>query len=71
MKMRRKKSTNVSCDINSLNFPQLTEDYIRQLTFGVYQLKQARSYTREHINDQGLYEFEFIPERADLIKVKL
>jgi hypothetical protein len=71
MKMRRKRSKNVSCDINSLSFPQLTEDYIRQLTFGVYQLKQARSYTREHINDQGLYEFEFIPESTDLIKVKL
>ena len=30
-------------------FPVLTEEYLRSLTFGIYQLKQAKSYSREHI----------------------
>jgi hypothetical protein len=38
---------------------------------GVYQFKQAKSYSREHLNDDGLYEFEFIPENKNLIKIKI
>ena len=37
-------------------FPVLTEEYLRSLTFGIYQLKQAKSYSREHINEKGGYE---------------
>ena len=34
-------------------FPVLTEEYLLSLTFDIYQLKQAKSYSREHINEEG------------------
>src|SRR5258705_10082031 len=39
------------------DFPVMTEQEVRTLTFGVYQVKQARSYTSEHLNKDGHYEF--------------
>ena len=68
---KRKSFKNSSTDIDNLGFPVLDEEYIKSLCFGVYQLKQAKSYTTEHLNDDGLYEFEFILEETNLIKVKI
>ena len=39
----------------ALDFPILSENDIRNLTLGIYQLKQAKSYTYEHINESGDY----------------
>ena len=44
-------SDKVSGDVLRLN-----QDSLRELLVGVYQLKNAKSYTQEHINDQGGYE---------------
>ena len=38
-----------------MDFPRLTIDDLRRITIGVYQLKQAASYTREHIDEDGNY----------------
>ncbi len=38
-----------------LHFPRMSQDDIRALTFGVYQLNQARRYAEEHLKD-GTYE---------------
>ncbi|CAC5394130.1 unnamed protein product [Mytilus coruscus] len=35
------------------NFPKLTEDYLRSLTFGVYQLYQAPNYADQHLDNDG------------------
>ena len=35
------------------NFPELTEDELRYLTMGMYQLKQAKSYTDDHFDEKG------------------
>ena len=37
------------------DFPKLSETDVRNLTLGVYQLKQARSYTSEHLDAKGDY----------------
>ena len=29
------------------------QEYLLSLTFDIYQLKQAKSYSREHINEEG------------------
>jgi len=34
-------------------FPVLTEVELREFTFGIYQLKQAASYTGEHLTEAG------------------
>jgi len=52
-------------------FPVLTEEYIKHLTLGVYQLKQAVPYTLEHIDDQGNYLFELYEEEIDILHVKI
>ena len=52
-------------------FPKLTLQDLRNLTFGLYQLKQAKSYTQEHIKEDGSYEMFVGREFQDLICVKL
>ena len=37
----------------TLQFPKLTEDELRNLTIGVYQLKTAKSYSSEHFTTDG------------------
>jgi len=38
------------------DFPKLSERDLRMLTLGVYQLKEAVSYTAEHLNPDGMYQ---------------
>ena len=37
------------------NFPELTEDELRDLKMGIYQLKQAKSYMDEKFDEKGSY----------------
>ncbi len=38
------------------NFPQLSMDDLRSITLGVYQIKQAKKYTDEHMMENGDYQ---------------
>ena len=38
------------------DIPQLNETELRDLTMGVYQIRQAKSYTKEHQTDDGKYK---------------
>ena len=49
-------------------FPVITEEYLRSLKFGIYQLKQA---TREHINEEGGYEIYVSQTSPDIIQGKI
>lgn len=53
------------------DFPRLTVDELKQITFGVYQLKQARSYTEEHLDEDGLYKIFTHKEASDIVRVKI
>ncbi|XP_041357860.1 uncharacterized protein LOC121374814 [Gigantopelta aegis] len=53
------------------NFPKLNMDQLRDITIGVYQLKQASSYSREHVDDNGEYAVMVCKESPTLIKVKI
>ena len=48
---KRSKQSRIKSDPMKVKFPKLNESYKRSLTFGVYQLKQARSYTNEHLDE--------------------
>ncbi|CAM4836812.1 unnamed protein product [Rotaria magnacalcarata] len=51
---------------SEFQFPPLTEDNIRDLTFGSYQIRMAKSYIIEHIRQSQKHEeMEFIVERSD------
>lgn len=53
------------------DFPRLTLEDLQRITIGVYQIKQASSYTREHLNDDGNYVLFTHKEIAGVIRVKL
>lgn len=53
------------------DFPKLSDSQLRDLTLGVYQLKQAKSYTQEHVSSEGNYEFTVHKEEPGLIRVRI
>jgi hypothetical protein len=52
-------------------FPRLSIDQLRELTLGVYQLKQARSYTQEHFSQDGSYELLLHKQCEGVLRVKI
>ena len=52
------------------NYPELTEDKIRVLTMGIYQLKQAKSHTKEHVDENGSYEIMAHKEDDGVLKAQ-
>eukprot|EP00732_Lithocolla_globosa_P004325 Lithocolla_globosa_v1_NODE_3946_length_1545_cov_8.134228.p1 type:complete len:267 gc:universal NODE_3946_length_1545_cov_8.134228:592-1392(+) len=52
-------------------FPKWTQQQLVQFTFGVYQIKQAKSYTNEHMNDAGDYNVQFHNQTDELVRVRL
>ncbi|XP_061179571.1 uncharacterized protein LOC133188208 [Saccostrea echinata] len=71
-KLAAKRSVWESVDgFDMEDFPRLSEDALRNITVGVYQLKQAKAYTIEHISPEGKYEL-FVHKQDDgLLKAKL
>jgi len=62
---------NKQFDPLTIEFPKLTEEYLQHLTMGVYQLKQALSYTKEHLQEDGKYIFELFEQDKNILHVKL
>ncbi|XP_033763920.1 uncharacterized protein LOC117345083 [Pecten maximus] len=70
----KKRSTYVTIDASGEeldDFPILTSDDLRDITFGIYQIKQACSYSREHMSDDGDYELLVCKEDTGLLKVRI
>ena len=57
---KRLNRSNVSTGVLNLNFPAISQEKIRELTLGVYQMKQAKSYNSENLDEEGKYRFECI-----------
>ena len=53
------------------NFSDLTEDELRDLTKGIYQLKQVQSYTDEHFDENGSYEIMAHKEEDGVLKTQI
>ena len=53
------------------DFPQLNEAELRDLTMGVYQIRQAKSYTKEHQTDDGKYEILINKEQEGVLKSQI
>jgi len=59
-------------DVGELqDFPFLVEEDLRELTFGVYQLRQAASYTAEHFTADGDYELQYYREQENLLRFRI
>ena len=53
------------------DFPHLTLEKLRLLTLGVYQIKQATSYTWEHTDEERLYKLSTHRECKDSLQIKI
>ena len=49
-------------------FPQLNEEELRGLTMGVYQIRQAKSYSKEHQTDAGKDQIFVNKEQDGVLK---
>ena len=66
---RTKKNNKLNPE--EINFPELSEEYLNELAFGSYQLKQSISYTTDHLSEGGTYEIEIFKEMENLIRIKI
>ena len=53
------------------SFPKMNFNQLQQLTLGIYQLKQARSYKTEHISSNGSFMVKVPNECRDLIRAQI
>lgn len=59
-------------DETQIDFPRMTEDQLRELCFGVYQIKQARTYAEAHLNkNDGDYQLEVTKHSDTIIRCKI
>ena len=49
----------------------MTEDKLRDLTIGIYQPKQAKSYTDKHFDEKGPYEIMAHKENDGVLKAQI
>ncbi len=47
-----------------------TQSQLEELTRGIFQIKQAKSYTNEHINNDGSYDVMVSTQISGLLKAK-
>ena len=57
--------------VEASSLPRLTIQNLQRITIGVYQLKQAASYTREHPNEDRDYILYTRKEDNGIIRVKI
>lgn len=71
-KLRRKRTGWVDMTAIDLpGFPTLREDYIRNLTLGIYQIKLARSYVHDKVSSESDYIFQICLEEPGLLRARL
>ncbi|GFR14364.1 uncharacterized protein TNCT_285301 [Trichonephila clavata] len=51
--------------------PRLSWKELQFLTLGIYQLKQSRSCTHEHLNQSGLYSIYVNREDSSVVRIQL
>lgn len=54
-----------------MEFPKLDQEDLRSLTLGVYQLKLAKSYTHEHMKEDGKYDLLVHRQTESLLMAKI
>jgi hypothetical protein len=58
-------------DDESIVFPEIDLDYLRELFFGTYQIKQSKTYTEEHLDEDGNYIVQVAPEEGEIIRCRI
>ncbi|XP_062619215.1 uncharacterized protein LOC134280774 [Saccostrea cucullata] len=63
--------TKVDAENVAPDFPCYEETELRQLTLGVYQLRMAHSYAKEHIDEDGGFEICISDDIPGLVSAKI
>lgn len=53
------------------DFSILSEDEIRNITLGTYQVKMAKAYTHEHVQEDGAYDILITEDIPNIIGAKI
>lgn len=61
----------VKMNESNANFPTLSEEQLRNITVGVYQIKLAKSYVQEHIDESGGYDILVNSDIEGMLCVKI
>jgi hypothetical protein len=56
---------------STFDFPELSLDDIRQLFFGTYQIKMARTYVEEHMDPNGQYIIEVSGSNDNVVRCSI
>ncbi|CAC5400666.1 unnamed protein product [Mytilus coruscus] len=68
---RIRSSSWCKIDAASVDFPSITEEDLRNLTLGVYQIKLAKSYVAEHVTENNDFEVLVHKQENNLICAKM
>ncbi|XP_076107099.1 uncharacterized protein LOC143075538 [Mytilus galloprovincialis] len=70
-RIRSNSTTWCKIDAASIAFPSITEEDLRNLTLGVYQIKLAKSYVAEHVTENSDFEVLVHKQENNLICAKI
>ena len=62
-RFKKTKKQHMCSNPEEIDFPELSEEYLCELSLESYQLKQQMSYALDHLSDGGKYEFVFFKEK--------
>ena len=71
MKYIRGKWSSLDSNEAVPQFPVLSKAQLEMLTFGTYQLKQAKSYTKEHLSEDGDYKIDVHHQAPGLLRARI
>ncbi|KAK3101751.1 hypothetical protein FSP39_006112 [Pinctada imbricata] len=71
MEKRSFRWKKVDCADVAANFPHLSEEEIRNITIGVYQVKMAKSYVQEHLDEEGTYEILVSDQIENMVSAQI
>ncbi|CAF1214590.1 unnamed protein product [Didymodactylos carnosus] len=66
-----KNRTKIDARDAAPDFPALSEIELQDITIGVFQIKQAKSYSTEHINEDGQYEILVSTDNSNLLRANI
>jgi len=58
-------------DDEDIEFPEIDLDILRSLFFGTYQIKQSKTYTEEHLDENGNYVIQVAPENNEVLRCRI
>ncbi|CAF1258167.1 unnamed protein product [Didymodactylos carnosus] len=64
--MKIKKWTSLKASDTAVDFPKFSKEELEKLTYSVFQVKMAKSYAVEHVNDDGEYAIRVSTDTKNL-----